>query len=275
MVICHINSTTHIPVQLLHFLTIILLGTGMSSAGLSQNKIRLSNPVTITVPGVEIDAISMLPDNETIAVVGGKPRGPTETDLAYTQQQPSGATVNIRSKQVRTFTNSHTVRINSVACSPDGLRLFTVSSHRDPFLRIWDVTTGKTVDSIPLNKEGGFPDFKVACFTGSQQIAVTDGKAIAVLDPTKRRQFAFSSDTLANSSVSNLAVSPGDKYIACYTFKNQLVIWDIRSKKVVYSPSLLPEDGTRQGWVIQSMFFTRNGTQLIIARRGKNDEIPN
>jgi hypothetical protein len=135
-------------VQLYVLAMVTLIGT---RAAFTQEpaRVRLVNPVKVTVEGVEVDAVALLPDNESVVVVGGKPRGAGEDDRATKDAPPAGAILNLKTKAVRPFTNGHIARIKSVAVSADGSRIFTVCSDKDPFVRVWNVKAGKSLDPIP------------------------------------------------------------------------------------------------------------------------------
>jgi len=235
----------------------------------------LDNPVTVSLPGLQPNAFALLPDNETAVVVGGKPRDPNDREAPYVDSPPAGALVNLRTKEVRPFTNGHSVRIRDVACSANGSHIFTDSFGKDHFVRVWDVKAGKSLDPFPLPVEENASYHEIVTFPGSGKVAVATGDFVTVLGPTRDdKRFDLTDESFSHDWPWELAVSSDDKLLACGTGKERGIIWDVKSRKVVYATSLLPEGADYHDWSIHQLGFLKSGTQLIVARSGKADEVP-
>ena len=240
-------------------------------------RVRLGKPVEVVVAGVDVDAVAALADNESVVLVGGKPRGPADGELATEDAPPAGAIVNLKTQTVRLFTNEHTARIKGVAAAADGLRIFTVCSDKDPFVRVWGVEAGKPVGPLPLPQlENYYSTHEVACVPGSRKIAVGFRDRVAFIDPDGReRQQDLTAEEFTDDTPRQLSFSPDGDFLACCNFRKKVVVWDIRIGKVVCSVSLLPDGEDHRDWSFTNLAFTRDGTRLIASRSGNADEVPN
>lgn len=249
-----------------------LLSGGDPAPAQVPTRVRLMNPVEITINNVHVDALAILPDNETVVVVGGKPPGPAEKNFVTEDADPAGVIVNLRTKVVRSFTNGHTARIKSVAVAGDGSRIFTVCSNKDPFVRVWDVKTSKPLAPIRLpQKEDDFVGtYEVASCASSRQLVVNLRWCLMVLDPDQpdqgKRWYPYPEPEC------NLVLSPNGKLFAYSTIAGQVVIKDLTDLETVYAPSLLPLGGDYRDWSLYELAFSQDGTQLIAVRSRHGDE---
>jgi hypothetical protein len=228
------------------------------------------------VEGVEVDAVALLPDNESVVVVGGKPRGAGEDDRATEDAPPAGAILNLKTKAVRPFTNGHIARIKSVAVSADGSRIFTVCSDKDPFVRVWNVKAGKSLDPIPLpSEEDKIGTYEVVCFSRGRKLYVNLQWCEVILDlqqPDRVEQWYPHPEIHEH-----LTISPDGQRQAYTTLYGQVVIRNLSNREE--KPSifhLVPLGGDYQDWVLSDLTFMRDGTRLIVARwhLGDVSEVP-
>ncbi len=238
-------------------------------------RVRLTNPVKITLEGVVIDAVAMLADNESIVVVGGKPHDPDDKDRSYEEVPPAGAIVNFRTKAVRAFTNGHKARIKGVSVSADGSRIVTVCSHLDPSVRVWNVKTAAPLPSLSLPQlEDSYAMYAVACLPGGSKVAVNDKGCIALLDTAGRdRRRDLKGEALEEDDTPDqLAVSPDGRFLACEVYRQKVVVWDIRSGKAIRKADLLPAGEDAKDWSLWHLAFTRDGKALLACLSGKEDD---
>ncbi|HET6572385.1 MAG TPA: hypothetical protein VFG68_02195 [Fimbriiglobus sp.] len=264
---------------LLFSLTLTTAALGLTRPGVTappgpvRVAVRLDNPIEAAIDKILVAAVCLLADNESVVVVGGKFPDPVAESIM--SAQPAGAIVNLRTKAVRPFTNRHRVRVNSLACSAD--RIVTVCTRRDPFVRLWDIKAGKPLEPITLPQpaEKDDSDFEVATFHRSRKVAVTLRDRISIFDPTGREErIDLTTDYLTGSIPAAPVISPDDKYLACSNTHDQVIVWDVAAKKVLYAAALLPEGEDPTKWHLGGLHFIRTGTQLIAARWGKEPEVP-
>jgi WD40 repeat protein len=249
------------------------------AAGVAEPKagfqVRLDNSVEIAIPEIGVAAAAVLADNESVVVVGGKDPDPAAESL--TAAAAAGAIVNLKTKAVRRFTNGHTTRIEEIAVAADGSRIVSAGSNPKDKIRVWDTKAGKAltpIDPVPGADESEL-DFKIATFHRSQKVAVTLKDRVRIIDPTGREEpVDLETEYLSGTFPGMLAISPDDKLLACATGSNQVIIWDVGAKKVLYVPSLLPEGENDRDWLMHGLHFLKSGTQLLAARSGKEPDVP-
>ena len=238
-------------------------------------RVRLTNPVKITLEGVDVDAVAMLADNESIVVVGGKPHDPDDKERARSDYPPAGAIVNFRTKAVRPFTNGHRARIDAVAVSADGSRIVTVCSNLGPLVRVWDVKTAAPLRSLSLPQLENYSASRGAtCLPGGSKVAVSYKGCIALLDTAGRdpRRDLKGGALEEDDTPDKLVVSPDGKFLACIDFKCKVGVWDVRSGKSIRSIDLVPAGEDAKGWSSQHLAFTRDGKGLLACLSGKEDD---
>jgi WD40 repeat protein len=173
----------------------------------------LLNQFRIIIRDVEILDAAILPDNESVVVVGSRRLDPKEKVIAVEETSPSGAIANLRTKACSSFTNGHTARILSVCVAGDGSQIITSSSTLDPEVRIWDIRAGKSTGTIKVSKQRErnalVIDHKLATFSNSARFAVTVGESVAIFDSKKKQKILdLTEDSITSSPADLLATSP-------------------------------------------------------------------
>ncbi|HEX2623501.1 MAG TPA: TIR domain-containing protein, partial [Phototrophicaceae bacterium] len=126
---------------------------------------------------------------------------------------------------VHTFVG-HTVRISSVAYSPDGKYALTGSG--DGTARLWDLATGIEVHQFPDHTKGvgavAFsPDGKyIATVDWSVNIHLWNGDPASVTFGTELHEFSGSV-----SGITAVTFSPDGKYLASGSFDGTIQFWDL------------------------------------------------
>ncbi|GAA3812961.1 hypothetical protein GCM10022403_053270 [Streptomyces coacervatus] len=181
-----------------------------------QLKVRLRNIATGKTIGLgsEVDvSTAFSPDSRTIA-----------TASMVVTQQPHSVPVrvwDVATGKLRATLNGHTDGIEAMAFTPDGT-LITAST--DDTVRLWNVTTGKTIRTIGEDKEA-----YVYYMTASP-----DGKAIATWDggddAPLRLWNTATGKVITTLNGSGGAFSPDSKLFA-FTDSTGLQLWDIGTDK--------------------------------------------
>lgn len=262
-------------------LGVFSLGTFLPTPGEcapTTNRLRLVNPIDIALPEVVINDLALLSDNESLVVVGGKPRGTKEEEMDFDNYPAAGGIVNLRTKSVVPFTNGHSTRILSVARSADGLRVYTTNTKDDPVVRIWDVKAAKSITPVPVPKDDDDPvrTFDIAAFHRDQRLAITLNWWVTLVDPIGGvdKEDLKAGNALFDGSPRKLAISADDKYLACSTYRSEVVVWDVKTRKVLYNPNLVPLGAKGRESSIHTLGFTRDGKRLLVARSVRTDEVP-
>jgi WD40 repeat protein len=238
--------------------------------------LRLEAAGVTRVKDVHVFDASLLPDNETVVLVGTNPVEVTDEDPAAQLRttEPAGALVNLRTKATTKFLNGHTSPIQSVAVSPDGRRIATTAKGTDPKVRIWDTKRGQLggLDISELVKEHDRP--RVTYLWGDNRLAVTLNKQVSVFTDGKAGSIDFTHPVFSHLAVRRPAVSNGDRYLAVSTRK-QVIVWEMASQKSVLEAEVVPEgiDDPEQLSVSDVRFGHRSDI-LYLARHWPKAEVP-
>jgi WD40 repeat protein len=119
----------------------------------------------------------------------------------------------------------HSGQVLSVAFSPDGKRLASVSM--DPGVRIWDVATGKTERVLP--NEQGF--YSVAFSADGKWIAAGESWGAVVLYDAGTGEKVRTLPA-ANSQVRAVAFSPDGALVAGTTQPGAVTVWEVATGRV-------------------------------------------
>jgi WD40 repeat protein len=223
------------------------------------------------VPDLHVHHAALFPDGRSVILVGGRPLPEDEPD--FTKADPSAAVVDLRTRAVRRFANSHPAWIHRVAVTADGTQVLTGSGGRNGELehcvRVWDVKAGKPLPSISfdgLELSGGL-GIEFARPGRGRQVAVVLKGRVGLFDLDRPGTRIDLNDKLdENEVVSNPAFSPDGRLLACETGSAGLMVWDLASRKAVYSGSLVPEGAQRCQWSLDGLYFTPDGKGLVAQR---------
>jgi WD40 repeat protein len=186
--------------------------------------------------------------------------------------------VDLKEKKSRPFVNDHVAGIASVSVSKN--RLITASSSKDPFLRCWDRKANKALDAIRIPAEPREDDtvriishFAAAAFPEDDRVAIEVGDRIKVLnlsDPTK--PVTLEIPDLEGLLTEPLVVSPDGSKVACAAVSGEVVVWDVKSKKIIFQESIVRESEDRdQHDQISGICFGKDDT-IYACRSGLNTE---
>jgi WD40 repeat protein len=239
-------------------------------------KERLVLPLAQTgelkVRDLSVEAAAVI-DESTVVLVGTKanPDGDEPDTL-----DPNGAIVDLSARKSRPFTNGHTARICDVAVNRG--RVATVSTNRDPVLRIWDRKADKSVAAVEIEKPGDTAaHYAVSWFHKGERVAVVADPRVWVFDPGKsddRTELAC--PPAARRWLSGpVAISPDDKRVYCTTVRGgELLGWELATKKATVS-SILPTgyDGDGSGWTIGAVQFGPKGELFACRSFAPEDEV--
>jgi len=162
---------------------------------------------------------------------GGAPRAtPGEPNEAHrgvrVTELPDGTVTN---EPVRFFPG-HTARVGSIAFSPGGDRLVSVSN--DGTLRIWDVGTGKPLRQYRIEKGRGeaalSPDGRSVAASADRTVVLLDlqaGKAV----PAGVREF----EQVDCGFIGGLRFSPDGRRLASANHDTSAVLWDVETGRLV------------------------------------------
>ena len=223
----------------------------------------------------------MAKDNESIILVGGRPRLPADQDTPATELPAAGAFVNIKTRVVRNFTNGHLGRMASVAVASDGSRIFTGGFGRDSAVRVWDTKARKAAEPIHLTDDANSV-CEVATMTVGPNLAASVGDLVFLIDPNdagKKANLSLMNGavfvTVVRPRFRPIVFSPGDRYLACPTLGGGVTIWEVASSKIIYSPNLLPVGADLQNhFASDALAFTKDGAKLVvIAPQQNGDEL--
>ncbi|MBO1072466.1 MAG: ribosome assembly protein 4 [Dolichospermum sp. DEX189] len=150
----------------------------------------------------------------------------------------------------------HESTVNSVGFSPDGKRL--ASGSGDKTIKIWDVTTGKVLNTLPseryANKGHEYSVISVGFSPDGKQLASGSyDKTIKIWDVTTGKLL----NTLKGheSSVNSVGFSPDGKQLASGSDDKTIKIWDVTTGKLL---------NTLKGheYSVISVGFSPDGKQL-------------
>ena len=208
--------------------------------------------------------------DETAVLVVGTKDGPEEADPD--KLDPNGAIVDLVKKTSEPFSNGHKARIGHVSISKG--RVATASNDRDPVLRIWNLKTAKTVAEVEIDKPDPPVRYAVGWFHKSDRIAVAAEKQVALFDPAQpNERIEFTIPPMTARWTKKLVVSPDDAWMACTADYDQVVFWDVKTRKGT-TVSLIPDkvdDPDR--WISDGVAFGPKGTLIAWRTRG-SDEVP-
>jgi WD40 repeat protein len=252
---------------------VALIGlVGMQAFG-QEPVVRLTGQAEVRVGPLRLGrggSVAVARDNGRICLVG------TSNIEARTADVPAaGFFVDFNSKKTEPFTNEHSGEIHCVSYSFDDRLIVTggsaeLGSKSDGKLRVWDLAARRSLEPIDL------PDLpiqpRLACSRRSSRVAVALDDRIAVLDLAgKEKRLDLVVDQAADAVPGNPTFSRDDKYLAYENVKGQVVIWEMETRKVVFSTCLLPNGADWHDWCIASMCFTKSG-ELLVAREGFRDD---
>ena len=237
----------------------LILWTSSQAAPLPKDlpSLRVKFAGEIALEDMSIEAGALVDENAAV-VVGTKTcaieDNPDKTD-------PNGAILDFVKKTHKLFTNGHTARIGSV--SVKGTRIATTSNSLDPTLRIWDLKTDKTVTEFKIEEPGKeMVRYGVSHFHKGNRIAIAADDKVIVLDPAKpeeRIKYECPTDTVRWVR-EDLIVSADDSWISGPAEGDQVVIWDVTTKKSA-AYSLIPErPKDEDNWSSKGALFGSKGT---------------
>ncbi|MDY3557742.1 hypothetical protein R5W23_003007 [Gemmata sp. JC673] len=210
-------------------------------------------------------------DENTVVVVGTT--FDKDDDTNPINLGPNGAIVDLAKKTSRPFTNGHKGCICTAAVGRG--RVATISTTRDPFLRLWDLKSSKSAGAVQIDEPdggGSASGHEVGWFHKSDRVAVSVKDTLLLFDPAKP-------DTRTELAVPDKRhwphrpiVSPDDARIAA-TASSDLVVWDVATGKAE-AISVRPEKADPEDdWSAGRCAFGPNGL-LIACRSDGKDVVP-
>jgi WD40 repeat protein len=254
-------------------------------------KIRLVQAGKLKLDDLVVADAAVIDEN-TVVIVGRK--GDIEDlPLVVDQKDPNGAIIDLVKKSARPFTNGHKARINSVSVGRG--RVATVSTKRDPVLRIWDLKAGKVDKQIELNKlfenirekyrDGEPLDYAVAWFHKSDRLAIAASEYVILLKPARPDDMSLLQtpwltrrDKRENVILPDwwirgpIAISPDDTCVACPVGWSTAVFWNKLGKPT--DVPLIPKGAKdSEQWHVDGLTFSPAG-KLFAWRSVGADKVP-
>lgn len=245
----------------------IVHAAGLAEPPSDKPIVRLSGTAEVKVR-LAIDGYMVLSNDKSIVVVGTTDL----TDIPDLRKAPAGGvSINMTTRAIDNFTNSHRARISGVGLSRRSSRIVTTSTSEDPVVRIWNLVDHRPAGSIDLSTAKIHLEFGVACFHRDDRVAVTTDDKISIFDLNgEKKRIDIDTFEMPQSPV----VSPDDRYIAWETPKSRIVVWDNKATKVAFS-TLMPLAGAEnRQWTISAKAFTKSSKEIIVAMTSNTDEVP-
>lgn len=194
---------------------------------------------------------------------------------------------------LQTIPNAHSERVNALAISDDGKKLFSAGD--DQMLRAWDIETGERL----ANLKGNDDQIWNLALQGNHVVSAGRGSGIFVWNVARLQKekklighdyhvedldFCSKTDLLASASrdntvqiwdlknhqsiltlnghesdVKTLAFSNDGTMLATFTGKRFLRIWDVNTQKLLYKVAISTDD-----W-LEKLDFSPDGKYLIAA----------
>ncbi|MDY3554650.1 WD40 repeat domain-containing protein [Gemmata sp. JC717] len=211
-------------------------------------------------------------DENTVVVVGTT--FDKDDDTNPINLGPNGAIVDLTKKTSRPFTNGHKSCICTAAVGRG--RVATISTTRDPFLRLWDLKTSKSAGAVQIDEpdgDGSASGHEVGLFHKSDRVAVSVKDRVLLFDPDKPDTRTELACPEGCGWPDHPIVSPDDARIAATATWSNLIVWDVATKKPQVV-SLAPDQGDPKHWMSRGCVFGPNG--LLIAWRSPsgNGDVP-
>jgi WD40 repeat protein len=190
-----------------------LIAVGLKERGVALWDARELAPVGAPLldTGGEVKSLDFSPDGKTLAAA-------TKTMLTLWN-------VGSRSRLHRPHYAGHPSWVLAVGFSPDGATLATASS--DAGLRLWDVTTGDSLDVPRLSESASDVAFSA---DGALMASGSDHGTAEVWDTATRTSIA----TFDGTPDDSVALSPDGRLLAVGGDGRVVRIWDVRTRKLVH-----------------------------------------
>lgn len=233
------------------------------------------------------DAIAFSPDGELIA-------GPGETDLVESKFDASRVS---KIQLVSTRTNSQVklldghLAVQCLAFSSDSKLL--ASGGGDDTIKLWDVTTGRSVWTVKIYREFSFSGVGSVAFNPKGDLLASGGEAIQLWDVQSGAEVRR-----LKSGGGSVVFSPDGRLLAA-TRSNQVVLWDVaigaefaqlqghtdRIRRVVFTPNgqmltSVGDDDTIRLWrvsdgqLLATIIVSGTNNWLVITPDGLFDGTP-
>lgn len=240
----------------------------LTSAPVPTDKLHLAPAGKVRVGNLGVSDAALIDENRLVIV------GRTgDTDLskdAPNEGLPNGAIIDLTKKLVQPFTNQHTTQIWCVS-SYDGRVVSGSLESEAAILRSWDL---KTQESKPVVRLDHAPmSYQLQCFHKSDRVVVDATEQLVVLNATKPKERTELACPVGVQWLSYpLAVSLGDAWIACAADRDQVVCFEVATKKATVV-SIAPKDANGEKWHVFGFTFSPSG-KLFVCRQGNGEEVP-
>lgn len=146
----------------------------------------------------------------------------------------------------------HTLRVKSVAFSPDGTKF---ASSSDNNIILWDAKSATPIGEPIASSDGSFRAGSIAFSPDGTKLAACDSFKITIWDVHRR---TLEGELLGNTSwVMSVAFSPGGDYVVSGSDDNTVRIWSLPKCAMVSKPL----QGHRAS--VQGVAFSPNGVQVV------------
>lgn len=125
--------------------------------------------------------------------------------------------------------NAHNSEVRSVSLSPDGK--FALSSGDDSLIRIWDLTTKITIDSLKMNNQNVFGAYQ---FHGIDTIIIAFDSTAVLWDRINRNTIVFGQGYF-NNIVKSCAVNPNNPLFAAASYNGFVMLFSVQTGDTIAS----------------------------------------
>ena len=221
---------------------------------------------------VMVKQFTAMPDGKTVFLLGVE-----AVDLieAVNATKPKGAWIDLATKKVIPFTNGLDSAATGITRSADSKRLFSVGSGPDAIIRQFELATAKTTVFADLTANA--PDNlapEMTYLRSKGQLAVVLDESVGLFDKSGVKCFDMTHPDFHETAISNPVVDVDEKHLVCTTFRGNLLVWDLKTKKSLPSIRIKPEAVDYNSWRISDLQFANRSNRLLVCHYPTEKAVP-